>query len=167
MSMLCAQVGLATLALAAAAAVAQPAGGVCIDPGADAGRFETRGLEFRDKRTGLTWFRCPALHLSVGANGKCDPSLTMPSQSWMLAMALPGLGPRRLEGWRLPTAEELEGMIAHNCNHQFRADLIELPPVPLWTSTESADKAVQIDHTGKRITVPKEGPYGWMIYVRR
>jgi hypothetical protein len=91
----------------------------------------------------------------------------MPSQSWKLAMALPALGPRHAEGWRLPTAEELAGMIAHGCKHQFRADLIELPPVPLWTSTESGDNATQIDETGNRITVPKEGTYGWMIYVRR
>jgi hypothetical protein len=136
----------------------------CSDPAAEAGRFQVRGLELIDDKTGLIWFRCPAMF--VTNENKCDPSNTLPSEDWISAMNAPG-HQEYAGNWRLPTVDELQTVIARGCTYQFRSEYITLPPVPLWTSSTTRDDQVwQIDEQGELIKAPKQGKFGWTIYVR-
>lgn len=141
-------------------AIAQTSSNSCDDPWKDQGWFKVYGNEIYDFRNLLVWHRCPALYTE---NGKCVSSNTLPSENLNSAQKIPQWAPKG--NWRIPSILELSPIVAKNCDHQFPDALIELPPVPLWSSTTEGGLFFKINEEGK-VYIEKEVNIAWTIYVR-
>lgn len=154
-----------TTASAAAAATAAPAAG-CDDPFiAEPARFEVTDLEIGDRKSGLVWFRCPAMW--VGANGKCDPSMVLPSETWAGAMEVSRDAVRRRSAWRLASVDELDTIAAKGCGYLINPKFIEIMFDTLWTRSEANTQDVfryGVDRT--RVVSPRRASGGQPLYAQ-
>lgn len=133
-------------------------------------RFQISDLEVADSKTGLVWFRCPALW--VGPQGKCDPSMVLPSETWASAVEVPRNAPRRRTSWRLASVEELDTIASKGCDYVTNPKLIEINFETVWTRTEAGGGNVYRYGTDRqRIATPRTGGapntlFAQTIYVR-
>jgi len=106
--------------------LAGPAGAAC-DPDRNSipsSRYEMNGGEVLDKETGLTWRRC-----SVGQSWKDGEGCVgqVRAMSWAEARK------EARQGWRLPTRDELSGLISMACSPSINPDAFpHLDPLHLW-----------------------------------
>ena len=134
----------------------------CVDPFLIAPkRFEIKGNEIFDSSLKIVWHRCPALYTK---GGKCDPKETLPSEINQKTPTVPSWAPKG--NWRLPSVSELLSLVAKNCNYQFQSEIIDMPPVPLFTSTMVNGIRQFINEEGLVIDSPPSGNFGWTVFVR-
>ena len=80
----------------------------CVKPHHANARFETHDNEVRDSRQGLIWDRCSAgEHWQAG---RCDGTIRLMTLDEARRYAV-----QRGPGWRLPTLDELSGLIDDRC----------------------------------------------------
>lgn len=151
----------AALALAPAATLA------CEDPMKDAARFKVADLEVTDTKTGLTWFRCAALH--VGKSGQCDPAMVLPSEAWSAAMEVPRNAPKRRSPWRLASVEELDTIAAKGCKYLLNPKYIEVMFDSVWTRSEApGGRVLRYGVDRRRIESPRalKDDFAQAFYLR-
>jgi hypothetical protein len=132
----------------------------CKDPWKDVSWYKAINNEIFDYKQLLVWHKCPALFTE---NGKCVPANTLPSENFDNAKKIPLWAPNA--NWRLPTIGELYRVVAKKCDYQFPSELIELPPVPLWTSTIYQNGYMKIGESGD-VFNDKKNDIAWTIYTR-
>jgi hypothetical protein len=98
----------------------------CTPAGQDESRFEPKGAEVVDRKTNLTWARC-----SVGQNWEEGKGCAGSAKKFLYDEASKAKWP---DGWRIPTPDELKGIVAANCrNPAVDAKVFPgTPPDPYW-----------------------------------
>jgi hypothetical protein len=112
----------------------------CDDPTRQPGRFKVDALEATDTRSGLVWFRCPAMWVSDA--GTCDPSQVLPSETWDSAVEVPTWAVKRRSAWRLASVEELDTIAAKGCNYLVNPEIIEVMFDTVWTRSTATEGKV-------------------------
>lgn len=137
----------------------------CVDPTLEPGRIKVEKLEFTDTRTGLVWFRCPAMHVSD--EGSCDPGMVMPSETWASAVEVPSWAVKRRSPWRLASVEELDSIAAKGCGYLINPALVQLMFESVWTrSAASGDKVWRYGKDKQRIESPKLAEEGGSLFAQ-
>lgn len=118
-------------ALACLATAAQAASSGCtFEPRIPTTRYEINGNEVYDTQTNLTWQRCSvgqAWEEGVGCTGTPD-SLSITDAK------------RTPRSWRLPTKEELDGLLSNACLRSVNSEAfpgISLANPTFWSSSET------------------------------
>lgn len=94
-------------------------------------RFTLNGPEATDKTTGLTWSRC-----SVGQ--KWDGT-TCAGSATTVSREEAGNLVKKMNGWRLPTTEELNGLLERSCVDPA-IDAVAFPSTPSdWYWSDAPD----------------------------
>lgn len=132
----------------------------CKDPWKDSNWYKVIGNEIYDYKQLIVWYRCPALYTE---NFKCSAEKTLPSENYQSARTIPKWAPN--DNWRLPTIGELDRVVAKKCDYQFPSNLIEMPPVPLWTSTKFQGGFMKINESGD-VFLDRKDELAWTLYVR-